>query len=742
MSLFGDIPFGLAAESGCPVCKPNLRPQTQLLLCSGCKSREKLEEEEASLRAHPGDIFLPSNVFENGVGKFWGLLDTRDYMRARLAAADALLQVNTTKAVETALAHFQDMLRPCRPDNLGIRDIVPGLLLRLGREQECYDFLKWWAVVDDDYDWGDVSLPYLDICGADAFEAVNAFASGLSLSQLIILTLLKLRLYLDIECYDPEYLIETIICEDVPEISGSLKGEYQALVEVVHKKNPHFWEALVDASENTPSLPSMYSFGSVEDAILAVHQCKKAWEESYDAITMIELEIGKFTEVYKASAASSDGVDTGGVSTTSERRRGSGRVFPSRFCAPTAITRPGKLFPPSIIGRDRIHHFVHRSDQRKALAYVDGACSDNGQQNPQAAWAVVIRPPIGDNTRPCIAAGRLELNGPFGDESVATSNQAELRAAIAALRHNDWRSDGFTSLVIATDSSYRVDGATEWTRTGSAVKNQDLWELFLGEVEKARETPCHKTGLEVELWKIPRDMNELADAVAKYIIHKEGALTDFENMRHGSSVASVRTPRTPGEPGILLLCLDYEGLFNDIYAGLISKITAKARMDRATTQKAALDMLTQNPPPSVIFITDAGAVNATKIWERVIDCLRGGSTVVLAASFSSFVNQGQFDRCFAKVGLPWKRGDYYRTDVSLRPGAVDSRLKQQLLPTYSQKALYVQGVARPDVWYAGGRDEVAVAFTRVGNGKLGYVGDVNGEDGSEAVVLAMLGLLN
>ncbi|KAI0860277.1 hypothetical protein F4860DRAFT_504132 [Xylaria cubensis] len=783
MARLGDIPFGLAAESGCPVCYPNRRPQTQLLLCGGCKvvqycsadhqkkhrpkhkaacnsiikSREELEEEEAALRAHPGDILLPSNIFENGVGRFWGLTGTRDYMRARCAAADALLQVDTIKAVEKALAHFQDMLRLCRSDNLSIRDVVPGLLLRLGREQECYDFLKWWAVVDYNNDWSALSLPYLNICGADAFEAVGAFASHLSLSQLVILALLKLRLYLDIEAYDSECTdfqswlswppsptdfmrpigeivkkkVRTITSSDVSEISESLKDQYQALFKMVHKENPHIWEALVETSEDTASLPSTYSHGSVEEAIVGVYQCKKAWEESWDAIIMIESEIGNSTEVYHGPAAASDSVNTGEVAVTSERRRGSGKSFPSKFCASTN-TRPDKLFPPSQTGRDHFYYFVHRNNQKKALAFADGACSDNGQQNPQAAWAAVLRPLIGDNSRPCIVSGRLELKGPFGDESVATSNRAELRAAIAVLRRNDWRADGFTSLVIATDSSYLVDGATEWvrrwvrngwkTRIGDSVKNQDL-----------------ETGLEVELWKIPREMNELADLVAKDTIHKGAPPADFENIRLGSSAASTRTS---GETRILCLCLEYEGIFNDCYASLILRITEKAKMDRATTQKAALDMLTQNPPPSVILITDAGVANLMKVWERVIDCLRGGSTVVLAVSFSSFVNEGQFNRCFAKIGLPWKRGGYHRTDVSLRPGVVDDCLKRQLLSTYSQKALYVEGVARSDVWYAGEQDEVAVAFTKVGNGMLGYVGDVNGEDGSDAVVLAMLGLLN
>ncbi|KAI1196795.1 hypothetical protein F5X97DRAFT_203174 [Nemania serpens] len=803
MSLFGDRPFGLAAESGCPICYPKLPPQTQLLLCSGCKAvhycgaghqkkhrpkhkaactsiiktQVELEKEEATLRAHPGDILTPSNIFENGAGRFWGLSETRDYMRARFAAADALLQIDTTRAVEKALAHFQDMLRLCRSDNLGIRDIVPGLLLRLGREQECYDFLKWWAVIDDEhhyngrYNWGDVSLPYLDIRGANAFEPVYASASRLSLSQLVILALLKLRLYTDIDSHDPKYSnfgrgwpswpppptefrrrigeivqkkVRTIMDSDVSTISKSLKDQYKALFRMVRRKNPYFWEALVDASEDSPSLPSAYSPGSVEEAILGVYQCKKAWDESCNATAMIESEVGELTEVYESPAAASDGVNAGEVASTSERRRGSGGAFPSKFGASTTNTPPDHLFPPSRTGRDQVYHFVHRRNHNKALAYADGACSDNGQQNPQAAWAAVLRPSIGDNTRPCMISGRLELKGPFGDESVATSNRAELRAAIAVLRRNDWRADGFTSVVIATDSSYLVDGATEWvkswvlngwkTRAGSPVKNQDLWELFLGEVEK-----CKETGLEVELWKIPREMNEIADAVAKETIHQGPAPADFENARVSSPVVNSRTP---GEPRLLCLCLEYESMFNDLYASLISKITTKAKMDRATTQKAALDMLTQNPPPSLILVADAGVVHLMKVWEHVIDCLRGGSTVVLAATFSSFVNEGQFTRCFAKVGLPWKRGGYYRTDVSLRHGVVDNRLKKQLFPTYSQKALYVKGVAASDVWYAGERDEVAVAFTKVGSGMLGYVGDVNGEDGSEAVVLAMLGLLN
>jgi ribonuclease HI len=58
----------------------------------------------------------------------------------------------------------------------------------------------------------------------------------------------------------------------------------------------------------------------------------------------------------------------------------------------------------------------------------------------------------------------LEKEGPFGEPSLQTSNRAELRAVIAALRFRAWQGEGFKSLVIATDSEYVVEGATNWAR--------------------------------------------------------------------------------------------------------------------------------------------------------------------------------------------------------------------------------------------------------------------------------------
>lgn len=93
---------------------------------------------------------LPANVFETSVGHFWGIVDTRDYMRARFGHLDALLEVKTAEAVQTALDHLMDMHRLCRGDNMGLRNYTPFVLLRLGKDQESYDFMKWYATTGDD----------------------------------------------------------------------------------------------------------------------------------------------------------------------------------------------------------------------------------------------------------------------------------------------------------------------------------------------------------------------------------------------------------------------------------------------------------------------------------------------------------------------------------------------------------------------------------------------------------------
>lgn len=203
--------------------------------------------------------------------------------------------------------------------------------------------------------------------------------------------------------------------------------------------------------------------------------------------------------------------------------RGTGRVWPTKFIPPSPTCTPGELFPPGIgLGATPFgYRFIRRQDSRQALIYVDGACLDNGRANPKAGWAFVFKPETaGTAPHRGNVSGRLEKKGPFGDEYGQTSNRAELRAVLGALRFRHWEGEGFTTLVIATDSEYVAEGATTWARrwarngwrtsTGAQLKNRDLWEALLGEFER-----WDSWGLKIEFWRIPRTLNVVADGAAK-----------------------------------------------------------------------------------------------------------------------------------------------------------------------------------------------------------------------------------
>ncbi|KAI0456511.1 ribonuclease H-like domain-containing protein [Xylaria acuta] len=216
-----------------------------------------------------------------------------------------------------------------------------------------------------------------------------------------------------------------------------------------------------------------------------------------------------------------------------EKRRGTGRVFPTVFNPPSAQVQPTDLFHGKATYA-RVTRYIHRRDPNNVLIFTDGACLNNGQPNPKAGWAFVHGPGFGG--QPAIASGRLENAGPFGDHSIQTSNRAELRAVIAALRFRAWDGEGFKNIVIATDSEYVAVGATAWARTwvrngwqknGSGeVGNKDMWEVLLGEVER-----WHDCGVSIQFWRIPRAWNTVADAAAKKAAEQVGTSAEWVEVR-------------------------------------------------------------------------------------------------------------------------------------------------------------------------------------------------------------------
>ncbi|KAG9058814.1 hypothetical protein FS842_000011 [Serendipita sp. 407] len=185
------------------------------------------------------------------------------------------------------------------------------------------------------------------------------------------------------------------------------------------------------------------------------------------------------------------------------------RLFPLLY-----DSHPLDIFTPALhCGFPSAARWIYTNAEGKhsVLIFTDGASPGNGQPGARAGYGIVYSPLL-----PGISDA-LE-HSPEGHQP--TSNRAELRAALGALTMRYWPGEGFSRLVIGTDSEYVVKGASEWsqkwkengwrTSTGVSVKNQDLWKILLNKIEE-----FEARGFSVQFFKLKREWNSTADACAK-----------------------------------------------------------------------------------------------------------------------------------------------------------------------------------------------------------------------------------
>jgi len=211
-----------------------------------------------------------------------------------------------------------------------------------------------------------------------------------------------------------------------------------------------------------------------------------------------------------------------------------GTVFtPPAGESPTTVFAPRNIntsAPPGTMPRIvlRRRNVPQVGGLKTMLMYTDGSCLDNGAADARAGWAFIYKQGPGG-----VCSGILERKGPDNELHRATSNRAELRAAIAALEFRAWWGEGWERIVLAADSEYVVYGATAWLRSwaargwrtsgGSPVQNRDLWERL-----SERMGMCVDSGCEVSFWRIPRAWNAEADQAAKAAAAKDdGSFVDY-----------------------------------------------------------------------------------------------------------------------------------------------------------------------------------------------------------------------
>ncbi len=99
--------------------------------------KEALEYYEKGVAA--GERAIGPMTLQEATGQFWGLLETRPYMRALKGLAIGLWSEGRH---DEAVAHLQDMLRLNPNDNQGVRDILATWLLISDRNQELAELLE------------------------------------------------------------------------------------------------------------------------------------------------------------------------------------------------------------------------------------------------------------------------------------------------------------------------------------------------------------------------------------------------------------------------------------------------------------------------------------------------------------------------------------------------------------------------------------------------------------------------
>lgn len=215
---------------------------------------------------------------------------------------------------------------------------------------------------------------------------------------------------------------------------------------------------------------------------------------------------------------------------------------------------------------------------------------------------------------------------------------------------------------------------------------------------------------------------------------------------------------TNAKPLIVLLTLDKPEFFKELYDDFVRLLNSKAEVRQATTPEEARTAFNSHPKPAAILSADESLTVSTRmsLVHDALGYVRGGGVLIFMGIFSSFARPPDIKTLFSSLDLPWKSGSYHRSTFKLNSEMTHFD-KSVLAASYSQKALHLANVNFDDAVYLPTNDSVVesmvfqprpvndqtetpAAFTKVGEGKIGYVGDVNNEDGTTPLILGMCGL--
>lgn len=214
---------------------------------------------------------------------------------------------------------------------------------------------------------------------------------------------------------------------------------------------------------------------------------------------------------------------------------------------------------------------------------------------------------------------------------------------------------------------------------------------------------------------------------------------------------------------ILLLSLAAPKSFDESYSCLLDDLSLLASLKRAKSAHGAIRYLEQHQPRAVIIANEEIVEGKHKAVLDIIKVyIHQGGLVLIGLHVPNFVEWPALGEFFEKeFGLPWKAGNFTISAADInRTSPLPPIVKGDLLPTsYSAKALHIlharpyEKILIPKYEYDHFEERVpmepavyldqvqAIAVgTRVGEGYLMYLGDVNPGKEFDQMILSLCGV--
>ncbi|KAI0641698.1 hypothetical protein C8Q79DRAFT_1014122 [Trametes meyenii] len=284
------------------------------------------------------------------------------------------------------------------------------------------------------------------------------------------------------------------------------------------------------------------------------------------------------------------------------------------------------------------------------------------------------------------------------------------------------------------------------------------------------ETPVAFTAIEKGYLGYVGDVNYAKNTMAAVLAMIFRAESQSQSSQATTSANGLTPTSSPSaargnasKPKVLIISLEKQSYTNGIHVQLYRALRKNASVTETLDTYSAVKVLSSNPRPSAVIVSDAAITQQahSALVRRLVEYTRTGGRVVLGMQFSNTLPDDRGHAFFRAWGLNWNRGSYFRTTFSRNPAGVPTPLAADaLFPSFSMKAVHIVRAPRQNAVYvathasrlesyvdpptpvlgANTTEEYPAVFARVGAGFLGYVGDVNAEQGATRLILEMCGV--